>query len=202
MSRTLFTSRDGGDLKDFARRESLRVDLSMDQLIFMHQTHSDQVLVVDGSEGEPQCDALVTRSKGVALAAMAADCMPVTFTSDGVVGIAHVGRVGLVKGIAQRTVETMLGLGAGKITAIIGPSICARCYEVSPEMYEEITALIPSTATSSELHSLDLQSGVKGQLESLGVAVKDVGICTLENSDYFSFRGGDLSARQAGIISL
>ena len=136
MSRTLFTSRDGGDLKDFARRESLRVDLSMDQLIFMHQTHSDQVLVVDGSEGEPQCDALVTRSKGVALAAMAADCMPVTFTSDGVVGIAHVGRVGLVKGIAQRTVETMLGLGAGKITAIIGPSICARCYEVSPDMYE------------------------------------------------------------------
>ena len=128
--------------------------------------------------------------------------MPLTFTSEGVVGIAHVGRVGLVKGIAPKTVETMLGLGAGKITAIIGPSICARCYEVSPEMYEEITALIPSTATSSELHSLDLQSGVKGQLESLGVAVKDVGICTLENSDYFSFRGGDLSARQAGIISL
>jgi YfiH family protein len=174
----------------------------MDQLIFMHQTHSDQVLVVDGSEGEPQCDALVTRSKGVALAAMAADCMPVTFTSDGVVGIAHVGRVGLVKGIAQRTVETMLGLGAGKITAIIGPSICARCYEVSPDMYEEISTLIPSTATSSELHSLDLKSGVKSQLESLGVTVKDVGICTLENSDYFSFRGGDLSARQAGIISL
>ena len=202
MSRTLFTSRDGGDLKDFARRESLRVDLSMDQLIFMHQTHSDQVLVVDGSEGEPQCDALVTRSKGVALAAMAADCMPVTFTSDGVVGIAHVGRVGLVKGIAQRTVETMLGLGAGKITAIIGPSICARCYEVSPDMYEEISTLIPSTATSSELHSLDLKSGVKSQLESLGITVKDVGICTLENSDYFSFRGGDLSARQAGIISL
>ena len=202
MSRTLFTSRDGGDLKDFARRESLRVDLSMDQLIFMHQTHSDQVLVVDGSEGEPQCDALVTRSKGVALAAMAADCMPVTFTSDGVVGIAHVGRVGLVKGIAQRTVETMLGLGAGKITAIIGPSICARCYEVSPDMYEEISTLIPSTATSSELHSLDLKSGVKSQLESLGVTVKDVGICTLENSDYFSFRGGDLSARQSGIISL
>ena len=202
MSRTLFTSRDGGDLKDFARRESLRVDLSMDQLIFMHQTHSDLVLVVDGSEGEPQCDALVTKSKGVALAAMAADCMPVTFTSDGVVGIAHVGRVGLVKGIALKTVETMLGLGAVKIKAIIGPSICARCYEVSPEMYEEVTTLIPSTVTSFELHSLDLQSGVKAQLESLGVEVESVGICTLENSDYFSFRGGDLSARQAGIISL
>ena len=202
MSRTLFTSRDGGDLKDFARRESLRVELSIDHLIFMYQTHSDLVLVVDGSEVEPRCDALVTQSKGVALAAMAADCMPVTFTSDGVVGIAHVGRVGLVKGIAPKTVETMLGLGAGKITAIIGPSICARCYEVSPDMYEEISTLIPSTATSSELHSLDLKSGVKSQLESLGVTVKDVGICTLENSDYFSFRGGDLSARQVGIISL
>ena len=202
MSRTLFTSRRGGDLKDLAGRESLRVELSMEKLIFMHQTHSDLVLVVDGSEGEPMCDALVTRSKGVALAAMAADCMPVTFTSDWVVGIAHVGRVGLVKGIAQKTVEVMHGLGAGKISAFIGPSICAKCYEVSPDMYEEVTTLIPSTATSFELHSLDLQSGVTTQLESLGVEVENVGICTLENSDYFSFRGGDLSARQAGIISL
>ena len=202
MSRTLFTSRDGGDLKDFARRESLRVDLSMEHLLFMHQTHSDTVLVVDGSEDEPKCDALVTTRKGVALAAMAADCMPVTFTSDQVVGIAHVGRVGLVKGIAQKTVEVMQGLGAGKISAQIGPSICAKCYEVSLEMYVEVTSAIPETATSPALHSLNLQSGVTAQLTALGVEVENVDICTLENPEYFSYRGGDLSSRQAGVISL
>ncbi len=202
MSRTLFTSRDGGNLKDFARRESLRIDLSLEQLVFMHQTHSDVVLVVDGSENEPTCDALVTQSKGVGVAAMAADCMPVTFSADGVVGIAHVGRVGLVKGIAQKTVEVMLGLGAEKITATIGPSICGRCYEVSPEMYSEVIALIPATATSAVLHTLDLQAGVTAQLSALGVEIRNVGICTRENPEYFSYRGGDVIERQAGIISL
>ena len=189
MSRTLFTSRDGGNLKDFARRESLRVELSLEQLVFMHQTHSDVVLVVDGSENEPTCDALVTQSKGVGVAAMAADCMPVTFSADGVVGIAHVGRVGLVKGIAQKT-------------ATIGPSICGRCYEVSPEMYSEVIALIPATVTSVELHTLDLQAGVTAQLSALGVEIRNVGICTRENPEYFSYRGGDVIERQAGIISL
>lgn len=202
MSRTLFTSRDGGNLKDFQRRESLRNELSVSKLIFMHQTHSDVVLVADGTEDEPTCDALVTTHKGVALAAMAADCMPVTFSSDSVVGIAHVGRVGLVKEIAQKTVEAMVSLGAVKITATIGPSICGRCYEVSPEMYEEVTALIPASATTRERHALNLQAGVAAQLQPLGVEVRDLGICTLENSKYFSYRGGDLLERQAGIISL
>ena len=107
-----------------------------------------------------------------------------------------------MKGIAQKTVEVMLGLGAEKITATIGPSICGRCYEVSPEMYSEVIALIPATATSAVLHTLDLQAGVTAQLSALGVEIRNVGICTRENPEYFSYRGGDVIERQAGIISL
>jgi YfiH family protein len=202
MSRRLFTSRDGGDLKIIAHREALRVLLSLEDIHFMRQTHSDVVLeVVEGGE-DFECDALVTTSKGVGLAALAADCMPITFESPGVVGVAHVGRVGLIKEIAPKTVSKMRELGATEIKATIGPSICARCYEVSFEMYREIIAEIPSTATSDQSHCLDLQSGVTWQLNNLGVSVTNLGICTLEEAGYFSYRGGNLLERQAGIISL
>ena len=202
MSRTLFTSRGGGNLKELARRESLREVLSLDSLVFMNQTHSDVVLIADGSGSVYDCDALVTNKKGVGLAALAADCMPITFSSPTVVGVAHVGRVGLFKEIAPKTVAIMRELGAVEITATIGPSICARCYEVSPEMYQESIITLPATSTTDQLHALDLKAGVTFQLQAVWVEVSDVDICTKEDRNYFSFRNGDETARQAGIISL
>ena len=141
-------------------------------------------------------------NKGVGLAALAADCMPITFSAAGWVGVAHVGRVGFAKGIAGKTVTKMRELGAADIRATIGPSICGKCYEVAPDMYQEIGELFPATRTSDALHSLDLQSGVTYELETMGVSVRNLNVCTLENPHYFSFRGGDLGARQVGLISL
>jgi hypothetical protein len=168
----------------------------------MNQTHSDVVEISDGSGSVYDCDALVTNKKGVGLAALAADCMPITFSSPSVVGVAHVGRVGLFKEIAPKTVAIMRELGAVEITATIGPSICGRCYEVSSEMYQESIITLPAAATSDQLHALDLKAGVTFQLQAIGVDVSDVDICTKEDRNYFSFRDGDESARQAGIISL
>lgn len=202
MSRTLFTSRDGGDLKEDQKKEELRNFLSLEVIHFMNQNHSDVVIVVDERVDELNCDALVTTSRGIGLAALAADCMPITFSADGVVAVAHVGRVGLIKGLASKTVAKMREHGAVDVHAIVGPSICRNCYEVSPEMYREVISLMPACATTDECHTLDLQAGVIAELRELGVASHDVGICTLENSEYFSYRGGDLSPRQAGVISL
>ena len=145
---------------------------------------------------------LITSQKGVGIAALAADCMPITFSSAALVGVAHVGRLGLIKGLAAKTVLKMQELGATDIEAIIGPSICGKCYEVSPDMYRAVTNDLPATSTSERSHSLDLQRGVTFQLEELGVTVRNLEICTLENSDYFSFRGGSVNERQAGIIAL
>ena len=173
----------------------------MASLHFMRQSHSNLVLLAEQTSGELECDALVTSSRGVGLAALAADCMPLTFSAEGVIGVAHIGRVGLLSGLAQEVVAVMRSQGAGEITATIGPSICSTCYQVSKEMYEEVTSQLPATATSNEERSLNLQSGVSAQLAALSIPVRDLGICTLESNRYFSYRGGDLQARQAGIIS-
>ena len=202
MSRTLFSSRDFGDLKQDQKREDLRSLLSVEVIHFMKQSHGDVVLVVGESDEEFNCDALVTTSRGVGLAALAADCMPIIFTAEGVIAAAHVGRLGLLRGIVSKTVATMRIYGAVDIQALIGPSICGNCYEVSPEMYREAITQIPACATGDQLHSLNLQAGAMAELSALGVVSLDVGICTLENPRYFSYRRGDLTQRQAGVISL
>ncbi len=183
-------------------REILRHQLSLKTLHFMKQTHSDLVKVIENESGDLYCDALVSTTIGVGIAALAADCMPITFSAQGVIGVAHVGRVGLVKGIASKTVRAMRDLGATEITATIGPSICGTCYEVSPQMYQEITTRLPNSATSEEHHSLNMQAAVLEELLELEVRTHDTRICTLESSEYFSYRGGDATFRQAGVISL
>ena len=94
------------------------------------------------------------------------------------------------------------GLGASGIIAWIGPSICGDCYEVSPQMYDEVTTFFPGSATSPEKHSLDLPRGTIAILRERGIDTHALGLCTLENSQFFSHRRDATIGRQAGVISL
>ena len=204
MARTLFTSRYFGDLKSLERRDSLQKLLGVSELVFMEQSHGNTVAEVTNSNlrGKFDADALVTSLKGIALAVLVADCVPILLYSDSVMGVVHAGRRGMTNGIVGKTVSAMMAMGAGQITAEIGPSICANCYQVSPEMYEAISQEFPASRTTTELHSLDLRSGLMVQLEAVGVQVSQINICTLENLAYFSHRRGGESQRLAGVVSL
>jgi YfiH family protein len=208
MARIFFTSRSCGDMKTPEARQSLQGSLSINDLVFMEQTHSDVVKVIESGGAQPIADALITTVPGVAIAVLVADCIPLLLSNENVVAAVHVGRKGVLNKIARKTVEAMKVLGAGKISAVIGPSICGKCYEVSPEMYEEITKEVPASATTKDLHALDLKAALIDQLTHLSVEVKDMQLCTLcsatesGKSDYFSYRGGDDFARGAGVICL
>lgn len=208
MARIFFTSRPFGDMKTPKARNSLQSALCLQSLAFMEQTHSDVIEVIQGAGSEPSADALVTTTRGMGIAVLVADCIPLLLFSEKAVAAVHVGRKGVLNKIAVKTVEKMRSLEAGKISAVIGPSICRNCYEVSPEMYEQITQVVPASATTKKLHALDLKAALSDQLAYLSVKVKDLQLCTLcsvnqsGKSGYFSYRGGDKSARMAGVISL
>ncbi len=92
----------------------------------------------------PSCDAVVTRSSEVALAVLVADCVPVLLSgTGGVVAAVHAGRPGLVAGVVPRTLDVMRELGAGEVDAVVGPSVCGRCYEV-PEAMRDVAARGPA----------------------------------------------------------
>lgn len=120
-----------------------------ERLLSLYQIHSADVLSVDGPwRGErPQADAMVTDQAGLALGVLTADCGPVLFCgqkADGapVVGAAHAGWGGALKGVLEACVGSMEALGAEKdsIRAVVGPCISRESYEVSAAFAEPFLA--------------------------------------------------------------
>ncbi|NOX40312.1 MAG: peptidoglycan editing factor PgeF [Alphaproteobacteria bacterium] len=121
-------------------------DLPLTHLTSLHQTHSSRVLtVVDPvPTSRPKCDAMVTNVAGIALGILTADCQPVLFSDPeaGVIGAAHAGWKGALGGVLEATLDAMEALGANRrrISAVIGPCISQRAYEVGPEFMDHFVA--------------------------------------------------------------
>ena len=172
---------------------------------FMSQVHGNRVVIIEEvSEEDPTCDALVTGIPGISLAVQVADCIPLLMYSSESVAAVHVGRKGLINEITRSALAAMRDMGATQISAIIGPSICGRCYEVSQDIYEEVRQLHPDAQSSTPqgTPALDLPAGLRKVLADEGVSVRDENICTLESHDLFSYRRDGVTGRQAGVISL
>ena len=172
---------------------------------YMSQVHGNRVVVIEEvTDEDPTADALVTGIPGVSLAVQVADCIPLLLHSAESVAAVHVGRKGLVNGVALAAIEAMRDMGSSEITAIIGPSICGNCYEVSQEIHDEVVTLHPIAAsrTSQGTPALDLPAALRAVLESQLISIIDESRCTLENDDLYSYRRDGVTGRQAGIISL
>ncbi|MFC0494118.1 peptidoglycan editing factor PgeF [Streptomyces mutabilis] len=195
--------------RDLAAK-SLGVDPA--RVVWMNQVHGADVAVVDGPWGDgpvPRVDAIVTAERGLALAVLTADCVPVLLADPavGVVAAAHAGRPGLVAGVVPAAVRAMTELGAdpARITARTGPAVCGRCYEVPEDMRAEVAAVEPAAyaETSWGTPAVDVSAGVHAQLERLGVRDRAQSpVCTLESKDHFSYRRDRTTGRLAGYVWL
>ncbi|MGE9809003.1 peptidoglycan editing factor PgeF [Janibacter sp. G1551] len=179
--------------------------LAADRIVWMDQCHGTDVAVVDAVPGQPPTvDALVTASPDLALAVLVADCTPILLsdTEAGVIGAAHAGRPGMVAGIVPAVVGAMRDLGARDIRAAIGPSVCARCYEVPAEMRDAAALVAPEShaVTWSGTPAIDVAAGVVAQLAGLGIAVEWVPGCTRETAELYSYRRDGQTGRTAGVI--
>ena len=221
------SSRGGSSVEDFAglnlgghvgddpsRVESNRalvarsLDVQRDHLLFMSQCHGAEIAVVDKPwEGEPPAvDALVTTSTDLALAVLVADCTPVLLV-DRVAGVAaavHAGRPGMMAGIVGLTVDAMTDLGARSISAVVGPSVCGRCYEVPEAMRAQAAKVSPVAAAISwqGTPAIDVAAGVVDQLQAKSVAVQWIRGCSKECDGLFSYRRQHRTGRFAGVVRL
>ncbi len=122
------------------------------------------------------------------LAVLVADCVPVVLVGEDpagapVLGVVHAGRPGVAGEVVPAAVARLRELGADRINAWIGPSVCGRCYEVPEGLRAGVAAAVPATwcTTSTGTPGLDLPAGVRSQLEAAGVAIEYSGGCTLED---------------------
>lgn len=192
-----------------------------ERLLTLYQIHSATTVIVDkpwnGTVSE--ADALVTRTPGLAIGALTADCAPVLFCDPEarVIAAAHAGWRGALLGIIEATVASMERLGATpeRVVAVIGPTISQRAYEVGSDYVERFLAEEPASSPffmtddgSGEPH-FDLAGYVAERLTRAGVGtVSDLGLCTYcDETRLFSYRrsqhhGEDDYGRQISAIVL
>lgn len=178
--------------------DAMQVDLAALQSV--HQIHSaDVVTLTKPALKGIKADAMVTATKGIALGILTADCAPILFNDPkaDVVGAAHSGWKGAMGGIAQATIAAMEALGAKRenITAVVGPSISQRAYEVGPEFFEDFIACDMEYSRffaqgAGDHMQFDLPSFCLHQLRSAGVGRATwTGHCTYSDPDrFYSYR--------------
>lgn len=197
-----FGSRDErADVAENRRRICTWFETAPENLVTVHQIHSPCVVVVDEPPvGErPKADAMVTRTPGLVLGVLTADCGPILFADPaaGVVAAAHAGWRGALEGVAASTVEAMVSLGAerSRIVAALGPSISRRSYEVGPEFVARFIDrdarleryFVPSQKPGHAF--FDLPGFTLQRLSEAGVTAENLDLCTYpDEARFFSYR--------------
>ncbi|ASU83424.1 laccase domain-containing protein [Nocardiopsis gilva YIM 90087] len=189
------------------RIAAARLGFDPDRVVWMNQVHSAEVAVADAPGDVGKVDGVVTTRPGLVLATLAADCLPILAADSeaGVIGAAHSGRMGTATGVAPAMAAEMVAQGArpARITVALGPSICGQCYEVPPEMQEEVARRSPEGAsrTRQGTSGVDLRAAVAAQLRAAGIGHITVDErCTLESPELFSHRRDAPTGRFGGFI--
>ena len=210
------------DIDENRRRVAARLNLPLTALATPSQEHGNTVLTLREpitAKVPPAGDGLVTQTPGIALGIGTADCVPVLFVDRQarVIGAAHAGWSGALRGIIAATVEAMLALGAvhTRIEACIGPAIQQQSYEFGAELRATFIAdhadnqrfFVPAKA--SEKFLFDLPGYVAMRLGEAGLTgVEQLTADTAADAEnFFSYRrsrhlGEPDYGRQLSVIAL
>jgi YfiH family protein len=223
----------GGDdpahVRENRRRVAEALGVPLGSWVLLRQVHSCEVVEVAGSDagagsldylsGLAEADAMITRSRRVALCVLTADCLPVALAggSPPVMALAHSGWKGTLGGIAGRTVRTMgdrYGTPPRGLRAWIGPGIGSCCYRVGAERAHAFAERFDPpgvqpgedgsvVAVRDGSYHLDLKGAVRRDLVEKGIPeehITESGICTCCDRDYFSHRRDGETGRQAVLM--
>lgn len=187
------------------------LEIDYNNLVLSAQTHDIHIKCVeDGDRGKGilrekdylEIDGLITNVANIPLVTLYADCVPVFFVDPvrKVVGLAHAGWKGTVKGIVEKMVGKFVDVYGSKKEEIlvgIGPSIGSCCFEVEKDVAEEFEKIalfkeyVINKGTGK--YMIDLWAINKAILIEAGIGAENIiltDICTKCNKDMlFSHRG-------------
>ncbi len=197
-----------GDVPERVRENRLRAFATLGRdpasLFDVWQVHSARAVHADAPRPPEtphhKADIILTDRPGVTLFMRFADCVPILLydARKGVVGLAHAGWLGTVRGAAQAAVRAMreqYGSHPADIVAAIGPSIGPDHYEVGQDVVAQVRGAFGNEA-GGLLHArdgrvhFDLWEANRLQLEREGVEKIEVArICTACHlEDWYSHR--------------
>jgi purine-nucleoside/S-methyl-5'-thioadenosine phosphorylase / adenosine deaminase len=190
--------------------------------VYLEQVHGICVARVDAppeEAGEPfppaicGVDGACTSVRGLALAVLTADCVPIAIADPTrrVIAMVHAGWKGTISDItatALREMEVSHGVDPSRALAVLGPAIRPCCYEVDEgraRLFVERYGKNSGVAVGKMGRSLDLVKANRLNLLHAGVREENilaVGGCTCCDGRYFSFRRDGVTGRQGAFIFL
>ena len=182
------------------RKVSKKMNVSLNKLMLMHQTHSNKVTIIDEKNKNIRSfksDAIVTQVKGIVLGVVTADCVPIVLYDlrNEIIGCIHAGWKGASSGIIENTLSKFRKLNSkGKIFACVGPCIGFKSYEVDLDFYKHFLYLskkntIYFKSKMKKKKLFNLRKYVSDKLLKLNVGVVHVNHDTFkEKNNFFSYR--------------
>lgn len=185
-----------------------KIDFPLSRWVGAEQTHNIHIAEIaknDQGRGSDAyessfsgTDGFLTDEEGVLLTLCFADCVPLYFIEPEtrLIGVAHAGWKGTVNGMAGEMINKFQQNGAKteKISAVIGPSICKKCYIVDERVINLVknildgVDILPYNQVSEGQYSLDLkelnrQILIKAGVEPGNIQVTDY--CTSCSTEHF-----------------
>ena len=121
-----------------------KISNSAKNIFLLNQIHSNKLVYIDYNyklTKKPKADAVITNQKNLPIAVLTADCVPILIYDNKkrIVAAIHAGWKGVYKGITDKVIKFMVKKGCSlkNITAVIGPSISVKNYEVKDDFMKK-----------------------------------------------------------------
>ena len=173
-------------------------------IVLLNQIHSNKFYFINKTsklnKHKFKGDALITNRLNTPIGVLTADCAPILIFDNKkkIASAIHAGWKGAYKGIVQRVLNFMIKKGStiNNITAVIGPCISHKSYEVKSDLIKKFTKKDEKTKIFFKKirgkYFFNLSKYIVYQLKSLGVKNLEV-----IKKDTFNIKNNFFSARRS-----
>ena len=180
-----------------------KINKSAKDIFLLHQIHSNKFVYIDDKyklKIKPKADAIITNQRNLPIAVLTADCVPILICDNkkNMIASIHAGWKGAYKDIIKKVIKFMIKKGCKpqNITAVIGPCISVKSYEVKQDFIRKFikkdkrNKVFFKKVNSKNFFSLN--SYIHSQLK--GINIKNIEII---NKDTFDIKNNFFSARRS-----
>jgi len=181
-----------------------KIKSSLNKIVLLNQIHSNKFYYIDKksklNHKKFTGDALVTNKSNTPIAVLTADCAPILMfdKKNKTIAAIHAGWKGAYKEIVKKVVKFMIKKGSStkNITAVIGPCISIKNYEVKQDFIKRFIKKDPKTKIFfkriKNKNYFNLSKYITYQLYSLNIKKIEV-----IHKDTFDVKNNFFSARRS-----
>ena len=184
--------------------ERKKIKSNLNKIVLLNQIHSNKFYYIDKNSKTYNkkfvADALITNKSNIPIGILTADCAPILIfdKQNKMIAAIHAGWKGAYKGIVKKVIQFMIKKGSStkNITAVIGPCISLKNYEVKQDFIKKFIKKDPKTKVFfkkiRDKNYFSLNKYITYQLKSLNIKKIEV-----INKDTFDIKNNFFSARRS-----